>query len=383
MNRPRSNTACRAAAWLLAVGLLGCGPQPATEPHTVAVGEALGGGQTAGYARALGPREFRFPADHGAHPEYRNEWWYVTANLEDEQGRRYGLQFTLFRIALAPQAPRRASRWATRQVWMGHFAVTDAAGGLHRAHERYARGALGLAGAQLSPRFRVWLQDWALEGGPGAAFPWRLRAAVPGVEAALELTPIKDIVLQGEDGLSPKSDEPGNASYYYSLPRMAAGGELRLDGRRHRVRGLAWLDREWSTSALGPEQAGWDWFSLQLADGRDLMYYRLRRKDGSADPHSAGTLVEADGRVRRLRADSVSIETLAHWMSPTGVRYPSLWRLRVEGLARPLTVRPVIPDQEMDLTVRYWEGAVDVLDPDGRPLGRGYVELAGYGAEGG
>lgn len=373
----------RRAAWLLAATLVGCGPQAPMDSQTVAVAEALGGGDTTGYARALEPREFRFPADHGAHPEYRNEWWYITANLEDEQGRRYGLQFTLFRIALAPQSPQRASRWATRQVWMGHFAVTDVSAGVHKAYERFARGALGLAGAQLSPRFRVWLHDWALQGGPEAAFPWRLQAAAQGVEAQLEFTPIKDIVLQGEDGLSPKSAEPGNASYYYSLPRMAADGELHLNGRRHRVRGLAWLDREWSTSALGADQAGWDWFALQLADGRDLMYYRLRRKDGGADPHSAGTLVEADGRVHRLQADAVRLEALEHWVSPAGVRYPSVWRLKVQGLARPLIVRPVIPDQEMDLTVRYWEGAVDVLDPDGRPLGRGYVELAGYGAEGG
>jgi len=362
---------------LLAWGALltACAPTP--DPGgKVSVTDALGADDTQGYARALEPRNFIFPRDHGPHPEYRNEWWYLTGNLDTPQGRRFGFQVTFFRIALAPDMPVRGSRWASRQVWMGHAALTDVTGRRHLARERFARGALGLAGAQPAP-FRVWLDDWQLYGAEDG-FPWRLELETEAFGLVLELEPSKPPVLQGERGLSRKSATPGNASYYYSLPRLASRGSVTLDGQRLPVEGLAWLDREWSTSALEPDQAGWDWLSLQLRDGRDLMYYRLRYPDQSAHPSSAGSLVEPDGTVIPLDADDLAMQPSAWWTSESGRRYPVGWELELPGGER-MRIRTPVPDQEMDLTVNYWEGAVDARDPDsGALLGRGYLELAGY-----
>ncbi len=196
----------------------------------------------------------------------------------------------------------------------------------------------------------------------------------------LVLASAKTPVLQGDSGLSLKGAEPGNAAYYYSLTRMPARGTVSVGGARFAVAGLAWMDREWSTSALGAHLAGWDWFALQLDDGRELMLYRLRRRDGTADPHSAGSLVDPAGGVRRLGASDARVEATGHWQSPrTGVRYPSGWRVETAGLV--LELAPRLLDQELDVGVRYWEGAVTVRgDEGGRPVsGAGYVELVGYG----
>lgn len=364
------------------LGLLlaaGCGEAP--ERATGGAGdngglaEALGGAADPGFARATGVRPFTFPRDHGPHPAYRNEWWYVTGNLDDDAGRRYGFQFTLFRIGLAPGRAERPSRWATHQVWMAHLALTDVAGDRFRAAERFARGGdIGLAGARRDP-VEVWLEDWRLERTPNG--DWHVDAATDALALDLALHPEKPPVLQGDRGLSRKSEAPGNASYYYSLPRLKASGDIRIDGERRPVSGRAWLDREWSTSALGEDQAGWDWFALQLDDGTDIMYYRLRQKDGSTDPHSAGSIADPDGTITPLDRDDAGIEALDHWTSPADTTYPSRWRLDIAGIDGPLTVVPVHADQELDVSVRYWEGAVDVLRA-GEPVGRGYVELAGY-----
>ncbi|MDX1608996.1 MAG: lipocalin-like domain-containing protein [Halofilum sp. (in: g-proteobacteria)] len=362
---------------LLALLLSGCGDEraPVGGEGVGGLSAALGGDPDPGFARATEIRPFAFPHDHGAHPAFRNEWWYVTGNLDDGAGRRYGFQLTLFRIGLAPGRAQRASAWATHQVWMGHLALTDVAGGRFHAAERFARGGdLGLAGAARDP-VRIWLEDWRLERGEDG--DWQIAAATDTFALELALRPQKPPVPQGERGLSRKSDEPGNASYYYSLPRLAVDGAIRVAGERRPVRGHAWLDREWSTSALGAGQVGWDWFALQLDDGRDLMVYRLRRRDGATDPHSAGSLIGPDGVKTALDHRDVAIEVLERWTSPRGTTYPARWRLDAPGLDGPLTVVPVLPDQELDLSVRYWEGAVDVLR-DGEPVGRGYVELAGY-----
>lgn len=353
--------------------LPGCGDgQP--EADSGGLVQALGGSADAGFARATTIREFAFPRDHGPHPEYRNEWWYVTGNLDDEAGRRYGFQLTLFRIGLAPGRADRPSNWATNQVWMAHLALTDVAGDGFHAAERFARGGdIALAGATRGP-VSVWLEDWRLEHGDGG---WRIEAQTDAFSLDLHLAPRKPPVLQGDRGLSQKSEAAGNASHYYSLTRLAAEGRVSVNGESRPVDGLAWLDREWSTSALGAHQVGWDWFALQLDDGRDLMYYRLRRDDGSVDPLSAGSLVAADGAKRPLERDDVSVEVLERWTSPAGTTYPSRWRLKVDGIEGPLEVVPVMSAQELDVSVRYWEGAVDVLR-DGERIGRGYVELAGY-----
>ena len=347
----------------------------------------LGDDVDAGFERALTPKPFAFPHDHGAHPSYRTEWWYFTGNLAGSAGRRFGYQLTFFRFALSPEEvvePR--TGWATRQVYMAHFSLADVDAGRFRFWERFGRGALGLAGSRSDP-FRVWLDDWSVSERPGVALECvgclalRLRARHEDVEVVLELDASKPAVLQGEQGLSQKSAAPGNASYYYSLTRLQTRGRVRTGELSHDVRGTSWLDREWSTSALAPEQQGWDWFALQLDDGRELMFYRLRRKDGGVDPHSSGTLVAADGTSRRLVHDEVAVEVLERWRSPaTGVGYPVAWRLRLDALPLDLLVQPLLRDQELNASFRYWEGAVSsrsAASPD-VPIGHGYVELTGY-----
>jgi predicted secreted hydrolase len=341
---------------------------------TVAVREALAE-ERGGFARALAPRPLSFPEDHGPHPNFRTEWWYYTGNLKTPTGRHLGFQLTFFRVALAPVEAPRASPWGTRQFYFAHFAVTDTAGGRFHAASRVSRAALGLAGAEAAP-FRVWIEDWSAEGADGASA--RLRASDGEVAIDLNVSPGKPVVLQGDRGLSRKGPEPGNASLYYSFTRMPTTGVVRLGGETLEVSGEAWMDREWSTSGLGAGVQGWDWFALQLEDGRELMVYLLRRRDGTPDPFSAGTLIEADGTTRRLEAGDVSIETLAHWTSPrTGVRYPARWRLSVPSAALRLEIEPRLADQELSVGPRYWEGAVSVA---GLPVaGHGYVELVGYG----
>ena len=351
----------------------------------LSVAGALGADRADGFARALVPRPFSFPADHGPHPPFRTEWWYWTGNLrtvggDDAGARRFGFQLTFFRTALAAAVGARDSAWGTRDVYLAHLALTDVESGRFHARERWARGALDLAGATARP-FHVWLGDWAAEGQTPDGFPVRLRAGEGDLRIDLTLAAGKPLVLHGEGGLSRKSAEPGNASYYYSLTRMPAAGEVRIGGRAYRTEGAAWMDREWSTSALGPDVLGWDWFALQLGDGRELMLYRLRRRDGSADPASQGTLVAADGTSRGLDRDAAEVLILGHWNSPRGgTRYPARWRIRVPAAGLDLVVTPLVPDQELDLAVRYWEGAVLVDGTaDGRPLGgAGYVELVGY-----
>ena len=343
---------------------------------TVAVREALGEDR-AGFARALAPRPLSFPQDHGPHPDFRTEWWYYTGNLQTPTGRHVGFQLTFFRVALSPEEEPRASAWATRQLYLAHFAVTDTAGGRFHAASRASRAALGLAGAQPGP-FRVWVESWSAEGEGGAT---RLRAQEGDVAIDLTVSPAKPVVLQGDRGLSRKGPESGNASLYYSFTRMPARGTVRLGPETLEVAGEAWMDREWSTSALGAAVEGWDWFAVQLDDGRELMVYVLRRRDGTPDPFSAGTLVAADGTARRLEAGDVRIETLAHWTSPhSGVRYPARWRLSVPSAELQLEIEPRLTDQELRVGTRYWEGAVAVTGSSVRrpAAGQGYVELVGY-----
>jgi len=361
---------------LLLLTLPAC-QRPAPEPQGFQVSEVLGGGNAEGFARATEVRPFRFPADHGPHPAYRNEWWYLTGHLRSADGSRaFGFQITLFRIALQPEPVSSNSAWRTNQVWMAHAALSDLSRGEHQAYERFARQSLGLAGAQRAP-LRVWLEDWQLQLDEASAV-WQLQLPTPGFDLTLELAPASPVVLQGNQGLSQKSAEPGNASYYYSIPRLQASGQLQLNGETLIVQGTAWLDREWSTSALGPDQTGWDWFSLQLEDGRNLMYYQLRRTDGSTDLHSSGSLSDSRGLQRRLKPTDVSLTPLAHWNAGDR-RYPVDWHMQVLGEAHPWRVRALLEDQEMRLSVRYWEGAVEVIDDvTGDRLGHGYLEMAGY-----
>jgi len=370
----------RAAALLLAVNmaalLAGCEARPPAAGLDVA--SALGGEATAGFARARTPRQFRFPEDHNAHPDFRNEWWYFTGQVAADSGERFGYQVTFFRVALAPPGPERPSAWAARQLWMAHVAVTAIDGGHHWHEERFARDALGLAGQQAQP-FRVWLEDWALSGGDGGRFPWQLAIETDAFELALSLEPLREPVLQGDGGLSQKSAEPGNASYYYSITRLATRGSITLDGEAHSVSGSSWLDREWSTSALGEDQAGWDWFSLQLDSGTDLMLYQLRNRDGGSDPHSAGLFLAGDGRQRTLNVDDFQLRPLRWWRAQSGARYPVAWRVYLPREGLELVVEALLDDQAMATAVRYWEGAVEVRAArGGAAVGRGYLEMTGY-----
>jgi predicted secreted hydrolase len=340
--------------------------------------DLLGVEADAAFAKALEPREFVFPADHGPHPEFRNEWWYVTGNLDDEDGQRFGYELTIFRFALAPSVSESESRWRTNQVYIAHLAITHAEDERFYVAQRYSRGAAGLAGATAEP-FGVWIDDWAITQDSGSDV-WRLRAAVANFGIDVELQALEPPILNGIDGLSQKSADPGNASYYYSITRLGTQGTIRIGDREYTASGSSWLDREWSTSALAAEQVGWDWFALQLSDGSDLMFYGLRKNDGTQDAASAGTFLSTNGVPSHLDADDVGITVLDTWESPEGGSYPSKWRLAVPRFGLDVIVTPVMPNQELFAIVRYWEGAVDVEGTaDGATVnGRGYVELTGY-----
>lgn len=338
----------------------------------------LAAGDTEGYARATQAREFTFPEDHGSHPEFRTEWWYFTGNVFAANKRHFGFELTFFRMALSPpELFRGASAWATQQVWMAHFALTDTKSQTFSAGERLSRGAIETAGATASP-FRVWVEDWSATAPSGTLEEGlRLQAALPEGSIDLRLQVLKSAVPQGDRGLDAKGAAPGNASYYYSLPRFTVAGGVNGET----VEGLAWMDREWSTSALEDGIVGWDWFALQLSDGSDLMLYRLRNDAGDTAPYSGGSLVESDGAVLRFGADEFVTRAAGHWTSPSsGSRYPVHWTISIAHLNLELEIAPLLEDQELELSVRYWEGAVRVSG-SARGLtvtGYGYLELAGY-----
>ncbi len=341
-----------------------------------------------GFARADGPIPLAFPADHGPHPDYQTEWWYFTGNMEAEDGRRFGYQLTFFRRALIPAEGRveRESGWAADQVYMAHFTVTDVAADDHHAFERLSRGAAGLAGAQAAPPaepFRVWLEDWSVEETADGL--WHARAAQGGIAIDLLLDDRKGPVLQGDRGYSQKGPEPGNASYYYSLTRLATTGTVSVPGGSFEVTGWSWMDHEFSTSALSAGQIGWDWFSIQLDDDTELMLYYVRRDDGSVDPLSKGLFVGADGTTRLLRyADGdFTIAPGRTWRSAeSGGVYPVAWAIEVPALGLTMQIEALVDDQENRLSYAYWEGAVRIEgEREGRPVaGYGYVEMTGYAA---
>lgn len=392
----------RRGLWLpallfVAVWLAGCAADGSGGVAGANVVAALSGPADAGFARAYTPQPLVFPRDHGPHPDYRTEWWYFTGNLRDAQGNDYGYQFTVFRSALAPEEPPRASDLATNQVYMAHFALTDGPAGEHVSFERYSRGAGGLAGAQGDPAFSVWLEDWSVTQTTPATL--QLRAAATrddGSAARLELTlaETRPPVLHGDAGLSQKGPEPGNASYYYSLIGLDSRGTFTLGDHSVRVTGRSWMDHEFGTSALSANALGWDWFSVQLdpvqpddriqsADGLALMFARIRTADGGALGEFEGTLLQPDGTQQPIAAGDFTLDVLDQWTSPrTGITYPSGWRLHLPAYNLELTLIPVVRDQEMDVSFVYWEGAVTVTGTQaGAPVqGRGYVELTGYGS---
>jgi predicted secreted hydrolase len=332
------------------------------------------------YARADGPRPLTFPADHGPHNDFQTEWWYTTGNLQTPDGRHFGYQLTFFRRALVPPSQRvqRASDWAADQAYMAHFALTDVAGNRFQSFERFERGAAGLAGAQAEP-FNVWLDDWSVQLVKPNVY--RLHAAQNDITLDLTLRDVKGPVPQGDRGYSQKGEQPDNASYYYSLTRLESSGTVHVSNAVYQVSGLSWMDHEWSTSYLTPDQTGWDWFALQLDDGSELMLFQIRRKDGSIDPLASGTLIASDGSTRWLHRDDFQITVNGMWRSPhSGATYPAAWTVKVPSAGLMLDIKPYLADQELDVSVRYWEGAVHFTgEHNGRAVsGDGYVELTGY-----
>jgi predicted secreted hydrolase len=323
---------------------------------------------------------FAFPRDHASHPDYKIEWWYYTGNLETAQGRRFGYQLTFFRVGVDP-APANPSRWAVRDLFMAHLAVSDPTGRRYRFAERLSRAGPGLSGADTS-QYRVWNDDWSASLDEQRRH--LLRAADGRAFVNLVLEEGKRPVINGIDGISQKGAQAGNASHYYSMTRMPTRGSLVVDGETFDVSGVSWMDHEFGTSFLEPEQQGWDWLSLQLQDGRELMLYQMRRGDGSRDPRSSGTLIDRDGGARHLAARDFTLRAAGPTVrAPSGATYPIRWTVQVPAEQLVLEVTTPLDDQELSTEgagVSYWEGLIDVVGTSrGAPLaGRGYLEMTGY-----
>ena len=375
----RSLLSCRATAGRLLVGCAGA----ALIGHGATVGlrsQDAGRLTSDGWRQAEAGYVLQFPRDHGSHPEYRVEWWYYTGNLSSDDGRRFGYQVTFFRIGVDP-APDNPSRWAVRDLFMAHLAVTDMAAGRQLVAERLDRGGVGWAGARAGT-LDVWNGDWHadLDGDTH-----RVRALDREFGVDLRLEPGKGTTIHGGDGFSRKGTQEGNASYYYSMTRMPTRGRLVVDGETVGVSGVSWMDHEFGTTLLEPSQVGWDWFSLQLDDGSDLMVFQLRGADGGPDPHSAGTWVDAAGVATPLGAGEFTLVPGRRWSSPTsGAAYPVEWRVELPGRAARLEISAAVDAQELDTDastgVIYWEGAVTVRGQVGERAvnGRGYLEMTGY-----
>jgi predicted secreted hydrolase len=316
-------------------------------------------------------RKFTFPADHGPHPDYRIEWWYVTANLVDSSGAAFGAQWTLFRQAMRSGAQQEG--WANPQLWMAHAAVTRADS--HRFSETFGRGGVGQAGVEASP-FRAFIDAWEMRGleqmRDDAIAPLQLTAATEDFSYALRLDADQALVLQGDAGYSQKSERAGQASYYYSQPFFKAKGSLTIDDRRTEVTGQAWMDREWSSQPLASDQTGWDWFALHFKTGEKLMLYRLRRRDGH--DYSPGNWILPDGTNRQIASADLDITAL-NWTEIAGRRIPTLWRVAIPRLELKIECVPLNDKSWMGTSFAYWEGPISFT---GSHAGVGYLEMTGY-----
>jgi predicted secreted hydrolase len=335
-----------------------------------------------------GPCYFTFPADHGFHPGYRTEWWYYTGNLESDDQKQYGFQLTFFRVQTGPtchseDGPDRPSAWRTNQIYFAHAALTDVASRRHHQTQEAARNALGMSGvSQEQDRTTIYLKKWqaVIE-----TRQHRLSAQTPDFDIELQLTPLKPPVAHGQGGYSRKGSSPQQASCYYSFTRLATEGRIRIYDQTIHVKGLSWMDHEYSTAPLEPGIVGWDWFSLQLSDQTEVMIFLLRKTDGSTHPASSGTIVKDSGGIQHLRHDHFSIQVHGYWLSPTTrARYPSRWHIRIPATDLDLNVHPAVASQEMQTQattgVTYWEGSVKAVGTKKeRPISaKGYVEMTGY-----
>jgi predicted secreted hydrolase len=322
-----------------------------------------------GFASVIPGKTFAFPADHGPHPDYRIEWWYVTANLMDAAGVAYGAQWTLFRQAMQPGAQQEG--WANQQIWMGHAAVTRA--DTHRYSEAFARGGVGQAGVEPKP-FRAWIDSWQMRGldpmRDDNIAPLELTASGSDFSYTLRLDADRALVLQGDGGYSRKS-ERGQASYYYSQPYFKAAGSITIDDKPAAVTGRAWMDREWSSQPLASDQTGWDWLSLHLSDSEKLMLFRLRQADGNN--YNSGNWISG-GKSEQIASSDIE-------MTPTtlteieGRRIPVAWRIAIPRLALSIECTPLNAKSWMRTSFRYWEGPISFK---GSHSGLGYLEMTGY-----
>jgi predicted secreted hydrolase len=335
------------------------------------------------WKKAEGVRQWSFPRDHGSHTEYRTEWWYFTGNLADAVGNKYGYQLTFFRYGLTERPHDPGNPWSVRDVYLVHFAMTDASNNRFYYTDRVSRKGPGLAGAD-EKKMNVELLGWSAVMDRNTI---RIRASFEGMEIKLDLVPAKPLVLHGRQGLSKKGPLPGQASYYYSFTDLKTTGYIKRPGMKDEVAvtGTSWFDQEFGSNQLSPDQAGWDWFALHLSDGRDLMIYKLRKKDGSVEKESSGTLVEPDGTSRTVHLSDIETGILGYWTSPkTNGKYPARWRIIIPSARIDVTIKPLVADQELANTVSsgitYWEGAVEGAGTsNGKKVAtQGYVELTGY-----
>ena len=327
-------------------------------------------------ARADPARTLRFPGDHGSHPDFRIEWWYATGWLRDREERELGFQITFFRAK--PQIkPGNPSAFTPEHIIIAHAAVSNPRQGRLIHAQRAGRAVLGMAGADTADT-HVWLDDWRLARRDGA---YRARIVAAELDLDLSLLPVQPVLLQGNNGYSRKGLDPDAASHYYSVPQLQVSGSLRGSGAAQPVNGTAWLDHEWSSSYLPKNAAGWDWVGINLDDGGALMAFRMRGREKSPTLWAAATLRDRSGHIRRFGPEAVRFSELRAWQSPrTGITYPVAFRIKAGDLE--VVLEPMFDDQENDTRrttgAVYWEGAVRVSSK-GLALGRGYLELTGYG----
>jgi predicted secreted hydrolase len=326
---------------------------------------------TPSWREALPGYHYEFPRDHFEHPDFRTEWWYYTGNVRTADGARFGFELVFFRQGERRGESDNRSAWRVDDLYLAHVALTDIAGRRFLYKERLNRAGPGVAGASFAQR-RVWNGNWSATWDGERQ---TLAAVADGIRFHLQLAPLQPLVIHGEQGVSQKAEGAGKASYYVSFPRLAVTGEI--NGRA--VTGTAWMDHEWFTHQLESTQAGWDWFSAQLADGSDLMVFQLRRRDGTIDPYSSGTYIDPQGHARHLKAGEFKLEPRAYWTSPkTKARYPIEWRISISDLHLALECKAALPDQELGGEhngPNYWEGAVTY---SGSTSGVGYLEMTGY-----
>jgi predicted secreted hydrolase len=341
------------------------------------------------FKRALPGRIFSFPQDHFSHPEFKTEWWYYSGHLYSQEKKSFGYQLTFFRTGLNRDTKQRKSKWSIQDIYFAHLAITDESKKKFEYLEKISRGSLEEAGAipykTGEKTFRIWIEGWSVEGsGPGMQ-NHSLKAGNRNFGIDLMLTPEKNPVIHGQNGISQKAEGEGYASHYYSISRLKTEGKIFLQDKEIPVQGMSWMDHEFGSSQLREYQVGWDWFSIQLDNGTELMLYQIRRKDGKVDPYSSGTIIFPNGTHQHLSNKEFRIEVLDHWKSPKSEAiYPSKWRVKVPGHKIELTISPTVKDQELitreSTRVTYWEGSVKV---DGKyqndpAKGMGYVELTGY-----